>query len=38
MRFEDSMNRKLCNSIDVNRTGVDLAKELVFYGLISEVT
>ena len=37
IRFEDSMNRQLCNMIDINQNGVDLAKELVFYGLVNEV-
>lgn len=37
LRFEDKMNRQLSCSVSEDETGVDLANELVEYGLISEV-
>ena len=38
LRLEDQMNRQLNCSVSENESGVDLANELVEYGLISEVT
>ena len=38
LRFEDQMNRQLNCAVAHDETGVDLANELVHYGLISEVS
>lgn len=37
LRLEDQMNRELRCSVSENERGIDLANELVEYGLISEV-
>jgi len=37
LRLEDQMNRKLSCSVSEDETGIDLANELVEYGLISEI-
>lgn len=37
LRLNDNMNRQLTRNVPENETGVDLADELVRYGLVSEV-
>jgi len=37
LRFEDQMNRQLNCCVAEDETGVDLADELVHFGLISEL-
>jgi len=37
LRLNDNMNRQLTRTVPENETGIDLADELVKYGLVSEV-
>lgn len=37
LKLEDRMNRQLCRTISEDQSGIDLATELVNYGLISEL-
>lgn len=37
LKLEDEMNRQLCRTISEEQKGIDLATELVEFGLISEV-
>ena len=37
LRLEDTMNRQLVKTINNKQSGMELATDLVYYGLINEV-